>query len=287
MGERQMSVLRKATEDRGGSAPIIVMGMHRSGTTMVIEALEQLGLFPGDDPNVYREANFFVTVNEWLFAQAGGSWERPIPVRRLVDEDSAREVLREHVQRTVRGRKVSAYLGNKRFRRFRHLDRLPHAWGWKDPRNTFTLRVWLDLFPGARVVHVLRNPIDVARSLMARRREVLEEVRRGLPQHAPIGTRCRTLSGCFALWEEYVREAREGLKTLDDQGLEIRYETFLKDPVTSIEALASFCGLTATPRAIATIVAGVRTDRAFAFKKDPKAVSYAHELTDRLHAFGY
>ncbi len=31
------------------------------------------------------------------------------------------------------------------------------AWGWKDPRNTFTLPMWLSIFPKARVLHVLRN----------------------------------------------------------------------------------------------------------------------------------
>ena len=47
--------------------PIIIIGMHRSGTTMITEFLDQLGLFVGAklDPN--HESLFFFDLNKWIF----------------------------------------------------------------------------------------------------------------------------------------------------------------------------------------------------------------------------
>lgn len=39
--------------------PIIILGMHRSGTTMITQLLENLGLFVGTEKEVNHEALFF------------------------------------------------------------------------------------------------------------------------------------------------------------------------------------------------------------------------------------
>lgn len=41
--------------------PIIIVGMHRSGTTMITKMLENLGLFVGDQKEINNEALFFGT----------------------------------------------------------------------------------------------------------------------------------------------------------------------------------------------------------------------------------
>ena len=40
------------------NSPIIVIGMHRSGTTMLIKQLEELGLFVGDKKRKNYESVF-------------------------------------------------------------------------------------------------------------------------------------------------------------------------------------------------------------------------------------
>src|SRR5262249_34346914 len=42
---------------------------------------------------------------------------------------------------------------------------------WKDPRTSVTLPHWLRLFPGARLLHIRRDPDAVARSLHRRAQE--------------------------------------------------------------------------------------------------------------------
>jgi hypothetical protein len=51
------------------------------------------------------------------------------------------------------------------------------AWGWKDPRNSITLPVWLKLFPDARVIHIVRNGVDVAESLYRRQQRGFQEAK--------------------------------------------------------------------------------------------------------------
>ena len=56
-------------------SPIIIVGMHRSGTTMITDMLQQLGLFMGWVLQENSEALFFVQRNERLMNACGGSWE--------------------------------------------------------------------------------------------------------------------------------------------------------------------------------------------------------------------
>ena len=46
--------------------------------------------------------------------------------------------------------------------------------GWKDPRNTFTLDLWLKLFPNAKIINIMRHPLDVSQSLLVRQNKLLE-----------------------------------------------------------------------------------------------------------------
>jgi len=70
--------------DRTGRAgPLILLGMHRSGTSMAARLLERLGVFMGWRKDSNHEADFFRHANEWLLSQAGGAWDHPEPVRTL------------------------------------------------------------------------------------------------------------------------------------------------------------------------------------------------------------
>jgi len=60
------------------------------------------------------------------------------------------------------------YLGFIKGLKYKSLKELDFPWGWKDPRNTFTIDIWIEVFPNAKLIHIYRNPIDVAESLRKR-----------------------------------------------------------------------------------------------------------------------
>ncbi len=155
-------------------APIIIIGMHRSGTTMLTRLLHQLGLHIGWVLQENAEALFFGERNEKLMNVCGGTWEHPEPVENLLRHEGMRRQARAQLLRDLRSLRFLSYLGPRNWTRCGSLDRLDFPWGWKDPRNTYLLPLWLELFPEAKIIHVYRHPMDVARSLRMREQRSVE-----------------------------------------------------------------------------------------------------------------
>jgi hypothetical protein len=287
------------TTARPGRPPVVIIGMHRSGTSMLSQALEAAGLFLGwrQLPG-HQEAQFFLRLNMWVMLQTSAGWETPESVRYLLDRPQAREAVGEYLRFALRSPRAVSYLGPLRYGRHRSVERLEEPWGWKDPRTTFTLPLWLDIFPDARIVHVVRHGVDVAESLRVRQRAIerdsLDRFRRQRRHHMfrtklselTPGLRFASLEEGLSLWERYTREASQAVARLGERALELRYEDFLASPRQSISALARFCGLGDTSKATA-VVAHVDASRAFAYRESPELLAFAEQNADRLRTLGY
>jgi GT2 family glycosyltransferase len=146
-----------------GSTAIIVLGMHRSGTSALTGMLHHLGvalgnrLMPatGDNPRGYWEHRDVVAVDEALMTHLGWTWDdlRPLPdgyEREPAGRVAARE-LREILARDFAGFRL---------------------WGVKDPRLCRLMDLWspllADLAIVPRFVLTLRHPAEIASSLAAR-----------------------------------------------------------------------------------------------------------------------
>jgi len=62
-------------------SPVIILGMHRSGTTMITKMLENLGLFVGAEKEINNEALFFWHINNWIFNLHTATPEKPYNLR--------------------------------------------------------------------------------------------------------------------------------------------------------------------------------------------------------------
>jgi LPS sulfotransferase NodH len=145
------------------SRAIVVLGMHRSGTSLLTRGLQALGVFLGDDflatrpdnPTGYWEDKRIVELNEKLLSLLGLNWESIS----LIDESCWQ---RDDVQALI-GDAV-AYLQS---------NFLSHPlWGFKDPRTVRLLPFWKEVFQRAgvddRYVLAIRHPLGVANSLARR-----------------------------------------------------------------------------------------------------------------------
>jgi len=155
--------------------PVVVIGMHRSGTSLVAQMLERLGLFIGRvrDPN--DEATFFLKANEWLLRQSGGAWDHPQSIDAILQTNDARERYVCLLEKMLQSPRAILYLGGWCYLRNLGTWVLHEPWGWKDPRTTLTLPLWQEVFPRLKVVHVVRHGLDVALSLRARERRKMEQ----------------------------------------------------------------------------------------------------------------
>jgi hypothetical protein len=279
----------------------MIVGMHRSGTSLLTRVLQQQGLFMGVGATRNEEAAFTNACNAWLFRQASATWDRPESVDELLADEQVRPWLRDYLGGVANGPAAVRFLGPRRWWRYRGLDGLAEPWGWKDPRNTYTLPLWLDLFPQARVLHIVRHGVDVAASLRDRRERVVTarttRYRRrrrlyGLDPTAPkrrgFGPqpRCRTLEGGLGLWEAYVARARDHVAALGERAAEISYERLLTDPEAELQRALAFCGLPAATGVDAS-TSGVEPGRAHAWRRDPELCRFADAVSDRLAIYGY
>lgn len=282
--------------------PVIVIGSHRSGTTLLVEILEALGMFAGKRQDAYGEALFFLRFNQWLMGRGGASWDHPEPMCELFTSEhaaDARAVAQACAQARIRSPHTLSYLGWSRFLRERRLDRLTFPWGWKDPRNTFTLPLWRECFPAAKIVHVMRHGIDVANSLTQRHLAGVAggrssfDARRGRYLLTPYRARffdtitCSTLAGSFGVWERYVSEARRQTRLAGSHAIELRFEDLLADPLSTVERLAEFCALDASSERLHRAAARARGDRAYAFRGNPELRELSRDTADRLAVYGY
>ena len=273
--------------------PIIIIGMHRSGTSMLAELLRQAGIYMGRRLGRNCEALHFRNLNRWLLQQAGGSWIHPGPFREILADPPSRDLARDYLALKVTGPGALGFWG------VRGLFGSPGPWGWKDPRNTFTLPTWLELFPEARVIHMERHGVDVAESLYVRRSRAIrrsrEHFRRRRFLYRFVAKRTDLLDAprlarreeALALWEEYMAAGREQMAGLGDRGLSLAYEDFLQDPADGLARVAEHCDLELSDKRIREMTRELDPQRAFAYRASPELREVAAENADRLAAFGY
>lgn len=294
--------LHAVTQSRSMSAPVIVIGAHRSGTTMVVRMLEALGLFTGKKQDVNHEALFFVRFNEWLMHRCGATWDHPEPVRELFTSEhavDARVLAQACADAMIRSPYTVAYLGWRHFLRQKRLDRLRFPWGWKDPRSTFTLPLWQECFPEAKVIHVMRHGVDAAESLTRRHLAAVAAERRRSParhlhylitpyRHRFFDTvTCGSLEGSFEVWERYVSEARRQVERTGNRAIELRFEDLVAQPLSALETLTDFCEIDTSSDMMRTMATNVRGDRAYAYQSSPRLQEFADGVADRLAIYQY
>lgn len=192
---------------------ICIIGMHRSGTSMIAKLLHRCGLYLGPEDQLlgansgnqegHYEHKGFLKTNDALLHHFGGSWEFPPRFEAHWEETIALDAVRVEARALVAGL----------------ADRSP--WGWKEPRTTVLLPFWKSIVPDIRFVICVRSPLEVAKS-MAKRNKI--PIERGI-----------------ILWHRYMRAAIE--ETVGCPRIFTHYEDFFVEPAAEADRLIQFCGL--------------------------------------------
>ena len=265
---------------------MIVIGAPRSGTTLMTELLEGLGVFMGwrQDPN--REASLFLRADAELMRRMGASWDRPEPLRCSFADRARRAKAVALARRRLRGPWAVLYLGPGRLLA-RTPARLGGPWGWKDPRSTFTLPVWLELLPAARVVHVVRHGIDVAAGYVTGPRIGVAGIERPWAIRPRRRQQSMSLLDGLELWDAYVEEASRHASELGPRAHTVRFETLCAHPAAAIEGLAAFLGAEGEPGRVSALAELVEGTRALAHAHNPRLMAAAEPHAELLGRHGY
>lgn len=276
--------------------PVIIVGMHRSGTTMVTKMLDHLGLFVGDKKEINHEALFFWHINNWIFDIAHSRADLPHNFKYL--NPAARQVLETDLAWFSQSFRRHSFLGWDKFFKYKDIRNLDIPWGWKDPKNSFTIDLWKTVFPDAKVLHIYRNPIDSISSFIERDLEMKNRFRHNWKKQLKrtllvshryhTNFRLHSLQEGYNLWEEYVSKCLS-LEADFPEMKHVRYEDFLFDPAVHLKDIALFCGLEPSDEAIRKEVAAVKSDRAFAFLNHPERKEAYLKVKDRpiMQQLGY
>ena len=202
---------------RASAAPVCVLGMHRSGTSVVTQLLGALGLDLGSeddllDPDAYNPQGYWelgqvVRLNDRLLHRLGGAWDRPPHPPSGWEKAPDLEDLRREAGDLVE--------------RFRARNT---RWGFKDPRTCLTLPFWLTVLPEPRFVVCVRDPSSVSASLV--RRDGMES------------------ADALQLWLRYTSAALE--YSTGFARILLSYDDLITDPVSQTRRVAGFLGVPET-----------------------------------------
>lgn len=154
--EHKMRFIQALFQSKAEKAPVattvMVVGMHRSGTSFLTGSLQQAGLELGKhstwNPHNLkgnRENLNIVGFHDRVLGARGFAWDNP-PSEQIQWTDAefaeARELIDEYCE-------------------------VPR-WGFKDPRAVLLVEGWQALLPSLGYVGIFRHPVSVAQSLDAR-----------------------------------------------------------------------------------------------------------------------
>lgn len=212
---------------------VVILGMHRSGTSLLAAGIESLGGDLGAREDYKSEENikgFFenehiVKFNDDLLEFLGGRWDNPLFDASLALENKSEKEVEE---RYVAAMQLldEVFLDNK----FRVI---------KDPRMCQLLPFWNVCFKRygyaddeIYYVHIARHPIEVAKSQQKRREKNKNFYGLG-------GELLETVS----LWASLsYLSARD---VINDQNIFISYKGLVSSPKEQIERLSEFLGIAA------------------------------------------
>lgn len=275
--------------------PIIILGMHRSGTTMITKMLENLGLFVGAEKEINHESIFFWEINNWIFDLHTSTAEKPHNMRHR--NASCDKVVRESLDYFLQSGRRKKYLGNLSSR-YKNIKDIDFPFGWKDPKNTFTIEFWKEIFPDAKIIHIYRNPIDSVSSYIERDLVKYNQFdwtwKKKLKRDFLISNnfhrnfRINTIEDGFELWHEYVEKALS-LKQDFSNYIELKYEDFLENPFELLKQLTAFSGLEINDDKIRNEIKDIKKERAYAFVTNADYYKIYQNLKDNkiMQQLGY
>ncbi len=151
--EEQYLAWRRGSTTEG--SVVFVLGMHRSGTSLLTACLERCGLFLGevvrqtliDQPRGSFERLGVAAINDAILSTAGGDWRNPPAHPVTVDPHGASAIATTLSELEARA-----------------------PAGLKDPRTLLTIESWMAAANRPTLIGTFRHPSEVARSLWDRDR---------------------------------------------------------------------------------------------------------------------
>ena len=201
------NAVERSLDERHSSSALLVLGMHRSGTSAITGALRLCGAWVGEEteltganaenPHGFWERRDVRQICDRLLHTAGADWWKVASF----DPDAIPHAIL--VEQRRKFEKIIAALDEH------------ETWIVKEPRLCLLLPVLRDHITNPVCIHIFRNPLEVARSL---------QTRNGF-----------SIAAGLALWEAYNRHALSASENLP-RAL-VFHEALMLHPMETLEGL--------------------------------------------------
>jgi len=196
------------------SKTVVTLGMHRSGTSLIAGILSKIGVNMGkrmlgrtfSNPLGHFEDEDFFNLNEKILEFTGGNWRNP-PNKEdiLAQKDKFRKEILDLIS-----------IKNKE-----------KYWGWKDPRTSLTIQLYLPYLKNPCFIVCHRQAKAVTESLLQRDRIDIQEG--------------------MKLWEIYEKRIDIFFKEFSKlKRLDLHYENVIAEPEETVRKIIDFINLNIT-----------------------------------------
>ena len=235
--------------------PIIITGMHRSGTSLITKILSKY-IFIGNKVDFNNESLYFQRINRWLLSCNSCSWDNPLTFNELNENES--NILISKLNENINKKLPSLiYFGFKNIFYNNNFFNLKTMWGWKDPVNVFTIYLWSKVFDEFKIININRNPLDVSYSLL-NRQEKLNSIDSSMSNNNLLSSfipllsinkgniyssfKINNINDCLKLYKKYYDQMIVN-DSMFKQILNIRYERLIADSHNELRKVYEFCNI--------------------------------------------
>lgn len=149
------------------SKVLIILGMHRSGTSLTANWLNDCGLNLGDDMMIGNKFNPHGHFEDWDFLNIHNEFINRKNLPFFIGEKDDFKVDDDFTN-------FAKTIVNKK-------NEMHEQWGWKDPRTCLFINEWGTLIPDAKILVVYRNPDTCVDSII--RRESKKQARKVIQKY--------------------------------------------------------------------------------------------------------
>jgi hypothetical protein len=215
---------------------VLIIGAHRSGTSATARALELLGLQIGQCLDSHREPRRLQKLHEDYLRKVGAAWHNPEPFLKWIESGEGKCDCVSYLEKNTRKNfgQTLGYRCNPKGLWLRARLKFGAAWGWKEPRTTLFAPAWLEIFPNARIVHVVRDAQAAASSLRERELKFQAAGDPPTPNLSSLDY-CKQLIQIYLAAGEYLANSSNYQK--------IRFEQLQTNSPDALASLGQFCGL--------------------------------------------
>lgn len=217
--------------------PVIVTGMHNSGTSILAKIIHKGGVFMDNSMDHFESRFFSRFINDQIIMGGGDKWAQ-LPI---MDESEVMSY-KDTVGKFLKENWIIEYLQNGYDGRSK--------WGFKDPRVCVLINLYYEIFPDAKLVYIKRDSKDIAASLCRKEKK-------------GVGKK-DNFEYWYKLSNKYKSRVEKNIRNFEY--FDLRYENLCTSTEEVVSRLFSFIGASLDER-VKEVISRVHNKRVNSYEK--------------------